>query len=97
MKQHLVVLLTAALVFAGAGVARAESILLVDFESPAGFTIGGGPVVGYWGLAPLEGTAFIPSLFVSGGSQSGISSTDRGPRTTSCRRRDRLTGGCPPC
>jgi len=71
MKQHLVVLLTAALVFAGAGVARAESILLVDFESPAGFTIGGGPVVGYWGLAPLEGTAFIPSLFVSGGSQSG--------------------------
>jgi len=52
MKQHLVVLLTAALVFAGAGVARAESILLVDFERPGGVRDRSGPWLGTGACAP---------------------------------------------
>jgi len=47
-----------------------KTILSEDFEDSSGFTIGGGSAA-YWGVAPLAGTASIPSLFVQGGNQSG--------------------------
>ena len=59
------------LLLAETGVARAGTILLVDFSSSAGFTIGSPTAYGYWGLAPLGGTTAISSGFVQGGSQSG--------------------------
>ena len=49
---------------------QAETILFEGFEDSSGFTIGGGPAT-YWGIAPLGGTASLPSYFVQGGSQSG--------------------------
>jgi len=48
-----------------------ELIFFEDFEDSSGFTIGGGTATGYWGIAPLSGTASIPSYFVQGGGQSG--------------------------
>jgi len=59
-------------VLTNAGMARADSILFVDFENPGAFTIGGGGAQ-YWGLAPLAGTASLPSQFQQGSSsQSGM-------------------------
>ena len=61
-----------ALVLAIAGTAHAAVLLLEDFEDSSGFTIGGS-AAGYWGLAPLSGTATYPSLFSVGSSgQSGM-------------------------
>jgi len=51
----------------------AELILFEDFEDSSGFTLGGGYAQSwiYWGVAPLSGTASVPSNFVQGGGQSG--------------------------
>jgi len=53
--------------------ANADTILSVGFENSAGFNVGGGyaQLWTYWGIAPLSGTASVPSNFVQGGGQSG--------------------------
>ena len=67
MKKILVFLCAMLLVFAITGMAKAEVILFEDFEDSSGFTLAG-CVPLYWGIAPLSGTASIPSQFQQGSS-----------------------------
>ena len=59
-----------ALVLAITGTAHAAILLFEDFEDSSGFTVNDGFAL-YWGIAPLGGTAALPSYFQQGGSQSG--------------------------
>ena len=71
MKKLSVFLFAVGFLFTFAGMARADSLLFVDFENSSAYTIAGGWAA-YWGPAPLEGTAVYPSLFEPGSSsQSG--------------------------
>lgn len=70
MKKVLIFILVMLSFFVFKGTVKAETLLFEDFEDNDGFTIGGGPAT-YWGIAPLGGTASLPSYFVQGGSQSG--------------------------
>jgi hypothetical protein len=71
MKKLFMFLCAVTFLFAIAGMAHAELILSEDFENSSGFTTGGGWAA-YWGVAPLSGTALIPSQFVQGGNQNGM-------------------------
>jgi hypothetical protein len=73
MRKLLLSLFVATFVSVVVGVAHAELILFEDFEDSTGFTIGGGVPHSwiYWGIAPINGTASVPSNFVQGGNQSG--------------------------
>ena len=73
MKTKTILVLVMFLVCLAAHSARAAVVLFEDFEDSSGFTLGGGYAHYwiYWGVAPLSGTASVPSHFVQGGSQSG--------------------------
>lgn len=60
---------TLILIFLLGGYANADMLAFEGFESPGGFSATGN--AGYWGIAPLGGTATYPSGFATGGSQSG--------------------------
>jgi hypothetical protein len=70
MRNCILGLSTAAIVFTTTEVTRAYMLLTEDFEDASGFEIGGG-FAHYWGVAPLSGTLDFPSYFLQGGSQSG--------------------------
>jgi len=67
MRKLTVFLCVMVLVFALVGVTKAELILFEDFEDSSGFTLGGAVPL-YWNIAPLSGTASIPSQFLQGSS-----------------------------
>lgn len=73
MRKLLAFLCVMTFVFTIAGIAQSGIILFEDFEDSSGFTLGGGYAHSwiYWGIAPLAGTATVPSNFIQGGSQSG--------------------------
>jgi hypothetical protein len=53
--------------------ANETTVFFEGFEDSSGFTLSGGyeHYWIYWDIAPLSGTASVPSNFVQGGSQSG--------------------------
>ena len=57
------------MLFGIVGSAQADEIFFEGFDDSSGLIISGN--ASYWGIAPIEGTASLPSYFIQGGSQSG--------------------------
>ena len=69
MKKISIITIASIFALTLANGAKAETILFEDFEDTVGFTTAG--FAQYWGIAPLAGTASIPSNYLQGGNQSG--------------------------